>query len=100
MVRELELKILPKDIDNHDFILTKASKKARWPKDQIEDWQIIRRSIDARGTRPFYLLRIRLSKAAPLAAAPRYLPELQMVDKSPSVIIIGAGPAGYFAALE
>ncbi len=100
MVRELELKILPKDLDNHEFILTKAAKKARWRKDQIADWQIIRRSIDARGTHPFFLLRIRLSKEEQFSPAPRYLESLQMVDQSLTVLIIGAGPAGYFAALE
>jgi len=100
LVREIELKILPKDIDNHELILSKVAKKVRWRKEQIADWQIIRRSIDARGYQPFFLLRIKVYKGETSTPNPTLLEQLKPVSDAKSVIIVGAGPAGYFAALE
>ena len=100
MVREIEIKILPKDIDNHELILSKVAKKVRWRKDQISDWQIIRRSIDARGYQPFFLLRIKVFKEEAYTPVAPLLPQLQPVANADPVIVVGAGPAGYFAALE
>ena len=100
MVRELELKIAPKDIDNQALILAKIAKKTRWKPASIEDWQIVRRSIDARGPQAFYLLKIKVFREETSKAEPALLDQLQDVADAKPVLIVGAGPAGYFAALE
>ena len=60
--------------------------------------RIVRRSIDARRGPPVYELRVALGAAA-VAAQP--LPALRPPPPdAPTVVVVGAGPAGYFAALE
>jgi len=100
LIKEIELKILPKHIENQTFILERISKKVRWPKEKIKDWQIVKRSIDARGYQPYFLLKILVTKADALPISPSILAHFSDVSKKKSVIIVGAGPAGYFAALE
>ncbi len=100
MVRELELKIAPKDIDNQEFILSKIAKKLRWKIETIVSWHIVRRSIDARGPQAFYRIKVQAFKGESPEEEPRFLDEMKNVHTAPAVLIVGAGPAGYFAALE
>lgn len=98
--RTVEVKILPKDIENEAFIKQKAAKKAGISLDQVVWFRILKRSIDARGRQPFFLLRIAISDTQEAAQAPSYLSQLHDIQKGTRVIVIGAGPAGYFAGLE
>ncbi len=100
MLRQIELKILPKHIDNQEFILERIIKKIRWKKEVITDWQIIKQSIDARGYQPYFLLKIAVTKGEKIEEAPAILKSYENVGEQKSTIIVGAGPAGYFAALE
>ena len=100
MVRQIALKVLPKNIDNQSFILDRVVKKVRWKKDQIKDWQITKRSIDARGYQPYFLLQITVTREEELPQPEPIISNFPNVEKAKSVIIVGAGPAGYFAALE
>ena len=60
---------------------------------------LVRRWIDARGKKPKFRLRYNLQHRSDKAAG-YILPSYQHVEDRPVVNIIGAGPAGYFAALE
>ena len=100
MIRQVHLKISPKNIDNQRLILNKIASKLRWKVEEIADWRILKRSIDARGYQPFFSLKVEASKREKLPSEPAFLQNLKIVNNSKPVIIIGAGPAGYFAALE
>ena len=100
MRKVVEIKVLPSEIEQSEIICRKAAKKANWKVGQIHDWKIIRRSIDARGSRPFFQLRVELAKDEEIKGEAPILNNLKLVNEAPKVIIIGAGPAGYFAALE
>ena len=64
-------------------------------------YKLIKRSIDARKGRPKYVLRYLTSlKHDPISDADRLRVTFQNVKSNKKVIIVGAGPAGYFAALE
>lgn len=96
----LELKILPKDILNESLILQKAISKCRLKKEAVKGFRVLKKSIDARGFQPFYLLRVEISTEKEFTPEPALLSKIKKVKDTSSVIIIGAGPAGYFAALE
>jgi len=100
LLRQIELKILPKHIDNQEFILERIIKKVRWKKEVIADWKIVKQSIDARGYQPYFLLKIVVTKGEKIEDAPSILKSFNNIFDQKSVIIVGAGPAGYFAALE
>lgn len=100
MTKEIALKVLPKHIDNQTFIFERIVKKVRWEKKVIKDWKIIKRSIDARGYQPYYLLRVLVTKEEAIPKISPIIDNFRDVSSKNSVIIVGAGPAGYFAALE
>jgi uncharacterized protein len=65
--------------------------------DALPPHRILRRSIDARRGRPCYEITVALGAAA---AAPSPPPLKPLSADAKPVIVVGAGPAGYFAALE
>lgn len=58
-------------------------------------WYIVKRSLDARGRKPIYVLTIETGQERPVEKI-RY----KSVGHGQKVHIVGAGPAGYFAALR
>lgn len=100
MIKEIELKLLPEEAADSNIIRQRATRKVGVPEKRVRDVQQLRRSIDARGSRPFYRVRVAVYIDEAPPAEPALLDQLRMVDESEAVIIIGAGPAGYFAALE
>lgn len=100
-MREIELTLLPAEAQDPKIIEQKALKKTGWSPQKLGEVIPLRRSIDARGCRPVVRLKVAVfSKDEAYEPAPRLLDQLQMVDEQDEVIIVGAGPAGYFAALE
>lgn len=99
-MKTVELKVLPKDLENEDLIKKKAANKAGIPFHRIGYLKIIKRSIDARSKQPFFLLRVELAAEEPKADQTIYLQKLKQVEDAEPVIVVGAGPAGYFAGLE
>ena len=100
MSQIVELKLLPKEAVDEQVILERVAKKCRVNPSQITDIQYLKRSIDARGSRPFIRLRTQISTDTAFAPEPSILSTFQEVFDCPEILIIGAGPAGYFAALE
>ena len=98
MIKELEIKLLPAEAADEQVIWKRASQKSRLK--GINDVRVLRRSIDARGKRPFVRLRVAVYAKEEFQAEPAILSSFQPVDDKKEVIIVGAGPTGYFAALE
>ena len=98
LIKAVEIRINPEFLTNTAYLLEKAQKKAFLKKDQYEDWKIIKRSVDARQSTPVYVLRVAFYKTA--FVPENVLSKLKKVSGSKEAIIIGAGPAGYFAALK
>ena len=65
-----------------------------------EHFQILRRSIDARQTKIKVNLRIQADDRPVKMAFVEYFPTQHQVHTGPEVLIVGAGPAGLFAALK
>jgi len=100
MIREIELKMLPAEARDRDLLLEKAARKLKVKPHQIDDLRLLRRSIDARGYRAVIRLRVAVYIGESYRADPPLLSRLKPVGAARRVIIVGAGPAGYFAALE
>lgn len=66
----------------------------------ISHIEIIKKSIDARGKRPYFLLKCKVYHDEVYQKDVTLLSNYQKFDGKNKVIIIGAGPAGYFAALQ
>lgn len=100
MIKEVEIKVKPSQIENTDLIDQLALQKVSHKKSEVTAIRLLRKSIDARGKNPVYRLRLALYINEIFHPEPALLSNLKMVSDSPEIVIIGAGPAGYFAALE
>ena len=100
MIKKVQLQVLPKEAANSDLLLEIVSEKVNAEKSSIKNIQILKRSIDARQK----LTKINLSVAIYINEScnivKKIITEYKDVSNAQEVIIIGAGPAGLFAALK
>jgi uncharacterized protein len=97
---QLEIKILPSFINDESFIKQKILSSIKGKKGDFVAYKILKKSIDARSKEPHFLLRIEVTYSNPFEVIPKVEDSYKNVDNARPVIIVGAGPAGYFAALE
>ena len=95
-----EVLTLPQE-QQRELMLKRLARRVQIPARFISDFRLVRRSLDARGGKMLYkcLLRYATNGASlpPLFPMPLY----RDVHNAPeSAIIVGAGPAGLFAALH
>lgn len=101
MQKDLSIKLLPSEAANESIVKKLAAASLGIPSSQITGYQVTRKSIDARGRKVYFLLTIRLFINEPfeeLTFKKVDYPEVRRSDRQ--VVIIGAGPAGLFAALR
>jgi uncharacterized FAD-dependent dehydrogenase len=99
MSKLVHITIVPEQQADTEYILTKALQKAKLSKAHISDWRIRKRSIDARQKPVKLSLQIELFLPSEVREQlPLFAP--QLVTGKREVCIIGAGPAGLYAALR
>ncbi|MCB9310944.1 MAG: FAD-dependent oxidoreductase [Lewinellaceae bacterium] len=95
---EVEIKVLYDKISDGEFIQSLLDQKTKHMHG-IQNISLKKKSLDARGRFPMYVLRYVVYEKGdviPDAWKPKY----KNTKSGLSAIIIGAGPAGYFAALR
>ncbi len=100
MRKLIEIKLLPKEAADEALIHQRAIAKSRIPQNQISSIVIRKRSIDARGSIPYFRLQVEIFSNETPAPEPALLSQFKHVENAEPVIIVGAGPGGYFSALE
>jgi hypothetical protein len=101
MPQLVELVLLPKEHHDDGVIRQKSAKQTGLRPDQISHIEILKSSLDARAHQPVFRVRaVVYSGNEFFNPEPAVLPNFKPVDGKKKVIIVGAGPAGYFAALE
>jgi uncharacterized protein len=99
MQKKIDLKLTPAEAADPIAVKAAAAMCTGWTADEITV-VLLRRSIDARSRQPYILLQVEVfCDEMPPVETPA-LANLRDVTNSQKVLIIGAGPAGYFAALE
>lgn len=100
MIQELEIKLSPAEAASDALILQKSVQMSGANPASVHDLKVLRRSIDARGSRPLVILRVALYLNEPYQPEPAILSGFKPLHHHKQVLIVGAGPGGYFAALE
>jgi hypothetical protein len=100
MRKTVEIKLLPQDAANELLIREAAATASRLPVQDLEEVRVLRRSLDARGKHPLFQLKVEVYSGEKFEGEPALLDQFHDVSDGREVIIVGAGPAGYFAALE
>ncbi len=101
MQQKLQLKLLPAEAVNPSIIREYIAGAVGHRPEDISGFQIVRRSIDARSHQPHILLTVEVSIGEPFREeTPAVLSFPNVSAAGRQVIVIGAGPAGLFAALR
>lgn len=95
MIRHIDITIPPDFITDRNYIHRKIL--ATHPH-AGEHYRIVRRSVDARRKTPHFVLQVEIDPRFQDAAKKSPF-RFEPVPPNPRVLIVGAGPAGYFAAL-
>ena len=93
----IEIACRPEEITDQEILEKKIRRAAKGS--HYDQSVLMRRWIDSRGKNPRFKLRYKLIHESDSESDPA-LPRYQDVSSGPEIHIIGAGPAGYFAALE
>jgi uncharacterized FAD-dependent dehydrogenase len=100
MIKNIEISIRPSELNNETDFIKIASRKLNLRAFRIKHVRILKKSLDARSKFPIYRLKLEVFIDELPAKEATYLEGFINVKKKKEVLIIGAGPAGYFAALE
>jgi len=97
MQQEIELAIVPDFINDTVYIEEQGALKLKIDKKRIKGLHVRKRSIDARNRQVFYRIRVVFFIDEEMAVETSKS-NLKSVKDAKTVIIVGAGPAGLFAA--
>jgi uncharacterized protein len=101
MPKNVEIILLPNELDNLALLRRKAASQAGIPENKLTHVEVLKRSLDARSRTPLYRLKVDVyGLSEQFTPEEAILPQIKPVNSPKTVLIIGAGPAGYFAALE
>lgn len=97
MQKEIELAISPDFIHDEQYIKQQGAKKLKIASERVKGFHFRKRSIDARGRQVVYRARI-IFFIDETPSVETFVSALKYVHDAKPVVIIGAGPAGLFAA--
>ncbi|HEX8460042.1 MAG TPA: FAD-binding protein [Segetibacter sp.] len=101
MQQQISLKVLPSEAANTDVVKQYIAKTAGKKLTDVTGYHLLKRSIDARGKQAWINLTVNAFYNEPFAARDTNKIRFEDVTKATrKVIVIGAGPAGLFAALK
>lgn len=98
-MREIEIAFAADRNPSADDFRRKCAGALGVPPGQIADWAVARRSLDARGREVLYRYRVRVACKGEEPLESFETAEYRRVQDAEPVVIVGAGPAGLFAAL-
>ena len=99
MQKDIEITIAPEDAGQDEQIIKTLSEVLNLAVSRITGFTILKRSIDARSRKVIFRLQVKVFIDEPKTAEVFTLNYPNVSDKK-RVIIVGAGPAGLFAALQ
>ena len=100
MQKKIQIAVDPEFIDDPEFIHRRIIDELSKTGTGFDTYTIVKRSVDARHKMPKYVLQIEVRDEPALEINKDALSNFVPVKMKPSVLIVGAGPAGYFSALE
>lgn len=101
MIQELQLRLTPEIAYEPAKLTETISRRLDIKKARINGYRLLKRSIDARQRQVMVNLTLRVYINEAVPSTPSYERiEYPDVSSAPLVIVVGAGPAGLFAALR
>lgn len=98
-MREVEVSFEVRENPSREQIISKCARQCGVQEKNISYFEIMRKSLDARGSGILAKYRVQVAVKGEQIPEPFKIPPYLDCSKGDDVIIIGAGPAGLFAAL-
>lgn len=101
MKHQIEITLSPQDALSEELIRKAVLEKLRLKKgEELKDIVYLKRSIDARSRQPIIRLLVEAYINEVSMPEPSIIKQYTKVHDASKVLVVGAGPAGYFAALQ
>lgn len=100
MLQRIELVLLPEEVAREQEFKSKIARQLRIAENEIRDFRLAKRSIDARSKQVKFRLFFDVALQEDLPSVAKEVRMLQDVRSKTPVLIVGAGPAGLFAAIQ
>lgn len=101
MPQEIQLQVLPEIAAKNHLLVDYVAKLTHTPANEIQHVTILKRSIDARQKQVKINLKVQVFfQGEDVQHRLVSFPDYKNVKDAPVTIVVGAGPAGYFAALQ
>lgn len=100
MLQRIELVLLPEEVAREQEFKSKIARQLRIAENEIRDFRLAKRSIDARSKQVKFRLFFDVALQEDLPPVAKEVRMLQDVRSKTPVLIVGAGPAGLFAAIQ
>ncbi len=101
MITDISLRVSPKEATELNVLKIAAARQAGINPAEISDVRIVKRSIDARQRKVMVNITLRIAIGDELSSPEASIDIIYRdVKGAPTAVIVGAGPAGLFAALR
>ena len=100
MYKELELRITPEEAHDKEIVNDLLARMLHVGRERIRHVEILRKSIDARQRRVVIQLKVGVHVDRVEEKERVFSPQYRDVSSAETVVVVGAGPAGLFAALR
>lgn len=102
MIYDITVRLTPREAADKDILCKRVASALRLAPDQINDIKTVRRSVDARSRRVVLnlVLKVAVGTDREVTTLQRPVDFRPVADTARQVVIVGAGPAGLFAALR
>ncbi len=101
MIKEIEIALLPEQLNNNTSYEKAIAQTIRVPREKINTYAVLKKSIDARKQKVMFRLKLIVytHESHPKEELTKQI-SYKYSQSAEKVIVIGAGPAGLFAALR
>ena len=100
MYKEIELRITPEEAHDREIVNELLAMMLHVGQERIVHVEILRKSIDARQRRVVIQLKVGVHLDRVEQKERVFTPQYRDVSSAGTVVVVGAGPAGLFAALR
>ncbi len=100
MIKEIEIVVAPEDLNNEIVIKQLILDQLRIKASELNEYSILKRSIDARSKKVVFRLKVQIATQNDRIESKILQFIYADVHNQKEVYVIGAGPAGIFAALR
>ena len=100
MIKRIEIEIEPDKAFDEEHLRTVARERSGIRPERVTDLVLVRRSLDARRKAPIYRVAVNVYVEEKPPKREPHTGRLLNARADHKVIIVGAGPAGYFAGLQ